>query len=483
MAVGITSYGAYIPLHRMSRDVFYKAWGGGKMPGERAVCNFDEDTVTMAVESAADCARGFDPKKIDGLFFATTTQPYLEKQIASLMATAIDMRGDIRTLDITDTLRAGTSAVAAAVDTIKAGSAKSILVAASDRRMAAPAGDFEMAIGDGAAALLIGTEKVIATIEGSYHVSDEFSGVWRAEGEQFIRTWEDRMVLDKGYSEVLEKAVKEALKKFNLKPTDFAKIVLDTPLEGRRSLQLAKSLKFADEQVQNSLFDTVGNTGAAHAMMVLVAALETAKPGDKILWASYGNGADVFILQVTPEIEKLPKRRGIKGHLASKKMLDNYDRYLRWRKIVPLERARRSEQSAVSISNQHRDIKIALTLYGVKCKACGTPQFSQGGSYGYFTPLRVCVECQTFDQMEPYRFSDKQGKLYAYTEDRLADSNDPPTTVTVIDWDGGGRGIFDMTDRGGIALNDGMVLEMTFRKLFTDRGIHNYFWKTRPVRC
>ena len=48
MAVGITSYGAYIPLYRMSRDVFYKAWGGAKMAGERAVCNYDEDTVTMA---------------------------------------------------------------------------------------------------------------------------------------------------------------------------------------------------------------------------------------------------------------------------------------------------------------------------------------------------------------------------------------------------------------------------------------------------
>lgn len=452
------------------------------MPGERAVCNFDEDSVTMAQEAAADCLRGIDPKKVDGLFFATTTQTYLEKLGASILAAALDLRDDIRTMDITDTLRAGTSAFAAAADAVKAGSSKNILITAGEHRMAAPAGDFEMALGDGAAAVLIGSENVIATIEGSYHISDEFSGVWRPEGEQFIRAWEDRMVYDKGYSEILEKGIKGLLKKYNMKTSDFAKVVYDTTLESRRHPQMAKQLKLADEQVQDPLFDTVGNIGAAHAMMMLVAALEKAKPGDKILWASYGNGVDAFILQVTPEIAKLAPRRGFAKHLAAKRMLENNDRYLRWRKIVPLEKARRSEQSPVSIAGLHRDIKVALAMYGVKCKNCGTPQFSQGGSYGYFTPLRVCVDCQAVDQMEPYKFSDKRAKIFTYTEDRLADSNDPPTTVIVADFIGGGRAVFDMTDRGGQEIKVGMELEMTFRKLFVDRGVHQYFWKTRPIR-
>ena len=483
MAVGITSYGAYVPLHRMSREVFYNAWGGVKMAGERSVCNFDEDSVTMAMESAIDCLNGIDHRSIDGLFFATTTAPYKEKLCASLLATALDMRRDIRTLDITGTLRAGTSAMAVAADIIKAGSSRSILVTSGEHRMAAPAGDFEMALGDGSAALLIGDEGVIADIEGSHHISDEFAGMWRTDEDEFIRSWEDRMIYDKGYSAVLAEAIKGLLKKYSLSPGDFDKVVYDAPLESRRHAQLAKTLKFEPEQLQDPLFTTVGNTGSSLAMMMLVAALEEATPGDRILFASYGNGVDAFILQVTDEIKKLKKRRGIKNHLASKKMLENNDRYLRWRKLVPLERARRSEQSPVSIAGQHRDRMIELALYGVRCKACGTPQFSQGGSYGYFTPLRVCVECQAVDQMEPYRFCDKKAKVVTYTEDRLADSNDPPTTVTVIDFDGGGRGIFDMTDRGGAEIKVGMDVEMTFRKLFTDRGIHNYFWKTRPIRC
>jgi len=100
----------------MLRDACYKTWGGMPIPGERSVANFDEDSVTMAMESAIDCMRGIDPQKVDGLFFATTTSPYKEKLCASIMATALDMRRDIRTMDVTGTLRVGTTAIAAAIE-------------------------------------------------------------------------------------------------------------------------------------------------------------------------------------------------------------------------------------------------------------------------------------------------------------------------------------------------------------------------------
>lgn len=483
--VGITSYGAYIPLHRISRDVFYKEWGGVPIPGERSVANFDEDSVTMAIESAIDCVKGINPQKVDGLFFATTTSPYKEKLCASIMATALDMRRDIRTMDVTGTLRVGTTAIAAALDAIKGGSAKSILVTAGETRMGAPSGDFEQSVGDGGAALLLGDDGVIATIEGSYSISDDFSGMWRADGDAFIRAWEDRMVYDKGYSAILPEAISGLMKKYNLSPGDFAKVVYDAPLDVRRHAGVAARLKFDGAMVQDPMFVNVGNTGAALAMMMLVAALEEAKPGDKILFASYGNGADAFYLQVTPEIEKVRDRRGIKDHLASKRVLDNYGTYLRWRKLLTLERARRPEQPPTSIAAQWRDSRIILGLWGVKCKACGTPQYSQGAGLAGATPIRICVDCQAKDQFEDYCFRDKKAKVFSFTHDNLADSADPPATVTVVDFEGGGRGVFDMTDRNPEEVKVGIPVEMTFRKLFHDpgRGIHNYFWKTRPIRC
>jgi len=70
--VGITSYGAYIPLYRINRMTIYGALGwlnpASLLPGEKAVANYDEDSITMAVASAMDCMNGLEREKIDGTF-------------------------------------------------------------------------------------------------------------------------------------------------------------------------------------------------------------------------------------------------------------------------------------------------------------------------------------------------------------------------------------------------------------------------------
>ncbi|MDH4221665.1 MAG: hypothetical protein OEV19_02895, partial [Candidatus Bathyarchaeota archaeon] len=163
--VGISSYGAYIPTWRLSRDEIARASGIPiVMPGERAVAAWDEDSLTMATEAGLDCLNGIDPKEIDGLFFATTTSPFKEKQSSSLIASALDLRKDILTSDFTNSLRAGTIAIKAAMNAVEAKTARKILVVSADRRVATPASIYEQIFGDGAAALLVG-EDGIAEIE------------------------------------------------------------------------------------------------------------------------------------------------------------------------------------------------------------------------------------------------------------------------------------------------------------------------------
>jgi len=210
---GVVSYGAYIPLHRISREEFLKAWGGFSIPGEKAIANFDEDSITMAVEAGIDSMRGMDQGEIDALFFASTTSPYLEKLSSAIISATLDLPPNVRTADFAGSLRAGTIALASALDAIKAGSPRRVLLAVADTRLGAPAGDFEQTLGDGAAALLLGKEDIIAEITDSYSISDEFSGVWRAEGDTFLRSWEDRMVLDEGYSRVLPQAMSGLMEK------------------------------------------------------------------------------------------------------------------------------------------------------------------------------------------------------------------------------------------------------------------------------
>ena len=128
--VGITAYGAYIPRYRLGKET--AGWG---LPIEKPVGNFDEDSITMAVAAGMDCISGLDRGTIDGLLFATTTSPYIEKQGASIVAAAVDLGRNILTNDITNSLRAGTLAMRSALDAITAGSAKQILLTVADCRM------------------------------------------------------------------------------------------------------------------------------------------------------------------------------------------------------------------------------------------------------------------------------------------------------------------------------------------------------------
>src|SRR5262245_62888886 len=153
-------------MRRMPRA----AIGGGRpRPGGpgKAVANWAEDAVTMGVAAAIDCLRGIDRDGVDAVVFASTSYPFKEKQAAAIVAKALDLRRDVYTSDVGDTLRAGTNALRAAADAVKAGSARRVLVVASDVRMAAPRTALEANIGDGAAAFLIGTEDVAVSLDAA----------------------------------------------------------------------------------------------------------------------------------------------------------------------------------------------------------------------------------------------------------------------------------------------------------------------------
>lgn len=473
---GIVAYGAYIPKFRLSRDLIARVWGSGSMGGEKAVANFDEDTITMAVEAAFDCLGSIDPKQVDGLYFASTTPPYKEKQSASLIATVTDLRRDILTSDFSGSLRAGTNALKAGMDAIDSRSAKLILVAAAECRLGAPNSDLEQILGDGAAAFLLGDSDVVAEITGSYSVSDEFTGYWRMDQDTFVKSWEDRFSNIYGYINSVQGAATGILKKYNLAPGDFSKLVLYAP-NPRQHAEMARRLGFdVKSQLSDLLFTTVGNTGTALAPMMLVDALEQSNPGDRILLVSYGEGADAFILEVTQNIEKARDRQGIKGYLPSKTMLPSYEKYVQFRNLMVTEEAR-VFPSPSSIPLFWRDKKSFLTFYGSKCKRCSLIQH----------PVqRVCYRCQSKDEYEEVKLA-KTGKIFTYAEDYLADVPILPQVSASIDLDDGARVFLRLTESEAQNPADppqkiGMPVEVTFRKMHDTSGFRNYYWKARPTR-
>jgi len=216
----------------------------------------------------------------------------------------------------------------------------------------------------------------------------------------------------------------------------------------------------------------MGNTGTAFPLMLLIAALEEAKAGDLILLASYGNGSDALALRVTEQIEKIRDRRGVKGHLESKKVIDDYKKYLIWRRILPQEEIP-GPMRFLSAPAAWREAESNLRLQGVKCQVCGTVQFP---------PQRVCTKCHTKDQFEPYRLSDKKAQIFTFAMDYVTPTPEPPIVTTTIDFDGGGRMECYMTDQEPEQVKCGLPVEMSFRKIIDKEGAHIYFWKIVPVR-
>lgn len=467
---GIVAYGAYIPFNRLILKHLGEIHGTPALRGEKAVANFDEDSITMAVAAALDCASGLNAGAFDRIYFATTTPPHSEKQSAITIAGTLDMRRDARTLDITGSLRSGSSAMLTGLDAAEKG--EKVMVAISDSRMGAAGGLYEMLLGDGAAAFLLGNEDVVAEVLGTHSVGVDFYDNWRGQGDQFVRSWEDRFSQTQGYSRFTVEAGQAVMQKTGLSPQDFSKVVV-YGLKPGDPLPTATRMGFKPEQMQDNLIDRIGNTGAASAPMAMVAALEESRPGDKILFITYGEGSDAIVFQVTEAIAQLPYRRGIKGYINSKKSDMNYGKYLRWKQLLSMEPQRRPPMVRPSLPDRYRNLKKILGFYGSRCTACGTPQFP---------PHRVCVQCQSIDQMEEYRFLGRKARLATYTVDYLAPSPDPPTVMAVVDYEGGGRFVCLMTDCDVKNVSVGMDLEMSFRKLFEADGIGTYFWKAMPKR-
>jgi hydroxymethylglutaryl-CoA synthase len=473
---GIISYGAYIPLWRLSRDTIAKAWESASTGGERSVANNDEDTITMATEAAIDCLGGLKREEVGGLYFASTSSPYKEKECSTLVAMAADLRPEISTADFANSLRAGTQAFRAASDAVVSGSASQVLVTVSDCRMGYPRSNYEQTFGDAAAAFLISnTARPAVIVEGSYSLSNELYDVWRLDKDTYVQSWEDRFIIEHGYTQNMERTISGLLRKKALSVKDISKAVLYAPTS-RAQQGLARSLGFdIKTQLQDLLVSNVGITGCAHALLMLVAALEEAKAGDKILVASYGSGCDALLLSVTEEIEKTKgDRRGVKGHLDSKRPVSSYARYLSYRGLLepqPGEPFRLFPAATTS----WRERNWAIRMHASKCKNCGTVTF----------PIeRVCYNCRSKDNSEEVRLSDRKAKVFTFTLDNLAGRSDDPTIPQIgVEFDyQNTRAYLPMTDCDPREVKVDMPVEMTFRRLYEGAGMYNYFWKCRPVR-
>lgn len=477
MTFGILSAGAYLPRLRLQRRAIADAhgWFNGALKGlargERAMANWDEDAVTMAVEAARDALGARTRGDIDTLRFASTTFPFLDRLNAGIVTDALALDEGVRAFDIAATQRGGTSAL---LDALLGRGAT--LVVAAEKRPSLAASPYEMTTGDGAAAMLVGEGEAIATLIGHAARTADFVDHYRTMENTTDYQWEERWIRDAGYSKIVPPVVKACLAKAGVAAADVATFIMPSTL-ARLGGAMAKACGIAETAVADNLMEHCGDTGAAHPLVMLAAALESATPGQRILVVGFGQGADALLFEVTPAIAKASRGLGVSGHLARKRPEANYARFLTHNDTIAIERGMRSEvDKQTPLSALWRNRETVTAFSGGQCSNCGTKQFPR---------TRICVNpnCNAIDTQEPEPFAEKTGAINSYTADRLTYSPDPPACYGMIQFSEGGRWMMDFTDVDEADLSVGLPMKMMFRVKDYDlqRGFRRYFWKAAPA--
>jgi len=461
--VGIESYGTYVPRFRLERAAIASALGGPAGKGSRAVASYDEDSLSLAVEAARQVVD--EATQVDGVLFVTATPPYLDKTNATTLHAALGIRSAAFAYDVLGSVRSGIGALRSAIDGAHQG--RRTLVASADVRTGLPGSTDESQGGDAAAALLIGPGSGVAEFIANSSVSAEFLDRWRLPGEQESYTWEERFG-EEVYLPLAVQAITEVLTNAGIGINEVAHIVV-SGLNARANKKLGARLEVRPEKITPDLAGTVGNTGCAQQGLILASVLDRALPGEPILMVSLADGADALLLQTTAA---LPAYRARRPASPTRWLNVDYPDFLTWRGILRRQPPRRPDPDPPAPPAALRASGWKYGFSGSRCNLCG---------YLHLPPIRKCQSCGAVDRMTPQPLSHIPARIAAFTIDRLSYSLNPPVVVAVVDFEGGGRFQCEMTDVDPHTVAVGDRVEMTFRRLYTARGVHNYFWKVRPL--
>jgi hydroxymethylglutaryl-CoA synthase len=461
---GIVAYGAYLPRHRLPRQAIRDALGQGGGKGSRAVAGYDEDTTSMGVEAArrARWNGSFAPASVH---LATTAPAYADKTNATAVHAALDLEPEVFATDHAGSVRG-------AVGALRAAASDGGLAVLSDIRTGRPGSADEAGGGDGAAAFLFGAgAQVVAELAGQASATAEFLDRWKRPGETASHQWEERFG-EHAYVPLAEAALTDALKQAGLTGDDVDVLVV-AGTHGRATRSFAGAAGATGvARVADDLATTVGNSGTAHAGLVLADVLDRAEPGQTIALVVLADGATALLLRTTDAVADHRPVKTVAEQVAAGRPGLPYATFLTWRGFLTREPPRRPDPVGPAAPPSRRTGGYKYAFVGSRCTDCSTV---------HLPPVRVCVSCHSVDHMAPQPMADVRATVATYTIDRLAHSPSPPVVPAVVDFDGGGRFSCELTDVDPDTVAIGDRVEMTFRRVVTAGGVHNYFWKMRPV--
>jgi 3-hydroxy-3-methylglutaryl CoA synthase len=475
--IGITAFGAYIPRARLNKRSIAEAnsWFDASLnslaKGERAICNWDEDTITMAVEAGRSCLASMQNKKPDALYMASTTYPFIDRQNSVVVTEALNLQGKIETMDVAGSQRAASSAL---ISLLARPEEDNSLLVASEHRRSKAGSRSEMLWGDAAASIAIGSENVIAEFLASESMAVDFVDHYRGDDSSFDYDWEERWIRDEGFLKSVPQTVELVLEKAGLDAINVNHFILPTD-QARTPAAVAKKMGIDPSVVVDNQISQVGVAGAAQAILLLAKVLESAKPGDNILLVGFGQGCDALLFKATDSITSADGV--VEAAIAGGREETNYNKFLSFNNLVERDIGKRGEADKQTyLSGYNRRKNLLTNFVGGKCRECGTVQIPRD---------KYCVnpECNALDSQDDYGFSDKSGKVATWTADRLTFDWNPPAYFGMVEFEGGGKLMMDFTEVEQGKINSGTPVTVHFRiKQFDpQRGFRKYFWKAIPL--
>ena len=336
--VSITGYAGYIPKLRLLTSEIAQIWkGGGSGPNKsKSVANFDEDITTMSVEAARHALIMANNPNVGAVFVGSESKPYAVKPTSTIVAQALGIHKTLAA-DFEFACKAGTEAMQVITGLIGSGMINNGIALGVDTAQGRPGDNLEYTASSGAAAFVLSSENShgLAYVEASTSFVSDTSDFWRRQGELYPRHL-SRFTGDPAYFFHVESSVRTLLEEIDAKPTDFTYAVFHQP-NPKFPLEIAKRLGFTKQQLEIGLLNPeIGNPYSASSPLGLIATLDVAKPGDKILLASFGSGAGSDAFSFIVEDNILNKRKNI---ISLREQIDdnleiNYSTYTKLRGIL-----------------------------------------------------------------------------------------------------------------------------------------------------
>lgn len=445
----IKSYHSYFPHFRISDKTLHPRIG---RKGVHAVAYTDEDVLTMAYEAAQHL-----DKNVDAILFATTCPVFKDRYHASYLADLLGLNQGIIAMDFGTTERAGTDALLMGDQLIASGKCKNVLVVASELKYTGIGKETREGFGHCAVAFILSADPGIAEIKYASSFSAALAEEFEYKGNS--TQYDARFARTAGFKFNID-----AVLKSGIDAGEVDRIILNSPYSKLALGQLKKAgFDLENQLMTDDLPEQVGTCGAAHALVLIIQALE-ANSGSFLVF-DYHNGTNLISIASNSVIE-VPT-----VNTTASESIELYQDYLQLR--INGKHEGKGYEAIEMFSSEmiaEREKDQLLYLKADQCTACGTI---------YYMKAERCNACHSSDFKQTQL--NKTGTVYSCTSEYYFPSSFPPTNMIVIDMDGGGRITVQQTDdmfpneKNIIKIGD--RVRLVLRKMMENDKKPNYFWK------